>query len=595
MSGPRIEPTTGPTIEEIEPIPTTASVARPVEPGGRFGLRWIVALVVVALVAAASAAGAWYLAGSTGTSSLAGWTPSDSIVYAEARLDLPGDQRQQLGNFLAHLPGFKDQSILDDKIAEALDRSISGLTSGSHDYGTEIRPWFGGEIAVSVGPLPTVDENAHTAPRIRALLLASTKDRAATDAWVGRLLTESGVTVRSDTYKGVTLRVTGGDGQQAAVGVLDKVLLVGDVDSVKASIDTGGTAGLAANADFKGGTDRLAGDHLGASYVNLRAYFDWIRRIGGGSSVAGVSSGTLDPKLLALVPAWVATDIRATDGDALTTRSVMPHASGIPVIARGASVLTPHIPASAFAVVDAHDFGTAVKAGLDLERTLPSMSDAMKMVDRALGVLGGEDAAIGWIGEVALVASRDGDGVTGGILVSPRDRSKADALARQVRNLIALGGGSAGVSSHDEEHGGTTITIVDAGDLRRFLGAGDLGAPLPAAGQHAEVAFAVRDDIVAIGAPAFVRSALDASGGGALAASARFTTAVGRVGADSPVQGWVDLTAVRELAERTMPAGADHDRYDHDVKPYLVPFDMLAFGSVPASDVDSTTFSVITR
>jgi hypothetical protein len=59
--------------------------------------------------------------------------------------------------------------------------------------------------------------------------------------------------------------------------------------------------------------------------------------------------------------------------------------------------------------------------------------------------------------------------------------------------------------------------------------------------------------------------------------------------------GWVDLTAVRELAERSVPAGAERDRYDHDVKPYLVPFDMLAFGSATASDVDTSTFTVITK
>jgi Protein of unknown function (DUF3352) len=579
---------TEPTIEELEPTPSAAPVARPVASRGRVGLRWIVALVVVALVLAATAAGAWYLAGSSGDSTLAGWAPADSIAYAEARLDLPGDQRQQLGNVLAHFPGFKDQSILDDKIAEAFDRAIRQATSDKHDYSTEIRPWFGGEIAVTMGPLGSVDAQTTTRPPARVLLLASTKDRAATDAWVTKLAADSGTPLTTDTYKGVTLRT--GQGDTSAVAVLDRVLLAGDSASVRAAIDTGGTGGVASNEQFRAASQRLTGDHLAAGFMNLRAYLDTYRQA---AVASGASPDAMDPTLLDLVPGWVAWDVRATNGDAITGRSVVPHLAANPLTARGQSGLTAHIPGSAFAVVDAHEYGSVLKHVLDTWRSTPSMASAMKSVDQALGFLGGEDAAIGWIGEIAIVGARDGDGVTAGLLVSPKDRASADSFARQVRNLIALGGGSAGVTSHDEDHNGTTVTIVDAGDAAQRLGAA-ASTPLLTSGRL-EIAFAVRDDLVAVGPPAFVTSALDASGGNALAADARFSTAIDRVAADSPVSGWVDVTAIRGMIEARLPAGAERDRYERDLKPYATPFDMLAFGAAAGSDVDAGTFTLITK
>ncbi|HET7028848.1 MAG TPA: DUF3352 domain-containing protein [Candidatus Limnocylindrales bacterium] len=580
------EPT--PTIEDLAPAAYAGPVARTVAPrGGRFGLRWVVALIVVALVAATTAAGAWFLAGQAGTSSLAGWVPSDSVVYVEGRIDLPGDQRQQLGNFLAHFPGFKDQSILDDKIAEAFDRAISGATDGRHDYATEIRPWFGGEIAGSVGPLPQITSSSNSPPAFRALLLAAIKDDAAADAWVAKVASDAPTPPTTVSYHGVAIRSTstadaGGSG---AVAVLDHVLLAGDLASVKAAIDTGGTSGLAANSSFASATSRLDGDHLGAMWANMRAYLRW------SASIGGVGAGAAVTQILDLAPEWVATDVRATNGDALTTRSVVPHIAAYPNIPRGPSVLPAHVPSSALAVLDAHDVGTILKSAIETSRATPAMARALTAVDQGLAAFGGEDAALGWIGEAAFVAVPDGDSMTGGVLVAPKDHAKADAFVRQLRNFIALGGATLGISSRDEDHGGTTIAIVKASDLAR------LGEPLGAPGLEGdvEVAFAARDDLVVAGSPAFVRAALDTTADASLGSSSRFSGSLARVGSDTTTVGWLDIAAVRGLIERSMPAGDDRTRYEHDVKPYLEPLDVLVYGQAAGSDVDTGTISLITK
>ena len=63
------------------------------------------------------------LAGGRPTASSAmGYMPTTATSYVEVRLDLPGDQRQKLAAFLANFPGFKDQSQVEPKLNDVLDR-----------------------------------------------------------------------------------------------------------------------------------------------------------------------------------------------------------------------------------------------------------------------------------------------------------------------------------------------------------------------------------------------------------------------------------------------------------------------------------------
>ena len=50
----------------------------------------------------------------------------------------PAISARHLGNFLAHFPGFADQSILDQKIDEVLERLVSEGSDGSVDYATRV-------------------------------------------------------------------------------------------------------------------------------------------------------------------------------------------------------------------------------------------------------------------------------------------------------------------------------------------------------------------------------------------------------------------------------------------------------------------------
>src|SRR5688572_9868628 len=79
-------------------------------------LRWFGAVGVVVLVLLASMAVALALTGASSTAVVTGYVPAGSEMYGEVRLDLPGDQKKEIGEFLSAFPGFADQAALDTKL-----------------------------------------------------------------------------------------------------------------------------------------------------------------------------------------------------------------------------------------------------------------------------------------------------------------------------------------------------------------------------------------------------------------------------------------------------------------------------------------------
>ena len=122
---------TSPTYEHEVAWASGPVPALPVVPpgvprrGGR--VRWAASLAVVAVVVLASAVVAALITGGSSTATVLGYVPDGTTVYSEVRLDLPGDQRRAIGEFLQKFPGFADQSTIETKIA-MLEAHQSQLT-----------------------------------------------------------------------------------------------------------------------------------------------------------------------------------------------------------------------------------------------------------------------------------------------------------------------------------------------------------------------------------------------------------------------------------------------------------------------------------
>lgn len=533
------------------------------------GTRWAIALFVVAIVVGVAAVGAYLLGAESSASRLLGYVPRETVAYLEVRLDLPGDQREQLGRFLSRFPGFDDTALLERKLAEVYDRVVGAATGDRHDYSSEIDPWFGGQVAIALVDLP----DAPAAPSAVALLLVSVTDGAAASSWVEGLAGDTRISV--EAYNGLDLMLIGPPGQPRAVSaVTGGVLLVGNsADAVRAAIDTGGRSSFATAENVAAGRAAIGGDRIAFAYVDARRLADWALSLAGRRSPGAESARPI----LDRVPSWVALGLRASDGSLLGT-ALGPHADGAGPNAP--SALLERIPASALLVVDRHEVGETVLDSLDSLRAVPAAADALRGVDDAAGLLGGLEGLVGWIGEVGVVVDRDGSSVTGGALLKARDPIAMARLLAAAGGFLALGGGSA-LTVREESHAGTTITVLDAP-----AGLVPAGGSLPTSPGFS-VAYASTGDILIIGASdGFVKRILDTTPESSLARRESFTRLLDRVGARHTSLVWVDLTAVRGSLEESLVDPAAKSSYERDLRSYLEPLDAFIGATVVGDDHD---------
>jgi hypothetical protein len=592
-SPPSSPPTSGVETETTAvPVPTQpiaapeASTTTPKQSR----TRWLVAAGAIALVVLVTALITLSLTASAPSSAVLGYVPADSTMYGEVRLDLPGDQRQKVGQFLSKFPGFADQAALDTKLDEVLDRLTSESTDGKQRYTTDIKPWFDGQLGFSIGPIPemTGEDRSAMAKAFRGLLLISIKDEALARSWFSKAFADAGITSTSETYQGTQLTLFSDPqkpGLQAGFGVVDgKVAIVGDATSVKAAIDTKGSSGLAKAPGFAAADGALKGDDVGFMYFDMKALMDASMKM----SQSLASAPPVSDALLASVPEWVAMRLRV-EGDALLLDSVAAHVEGLGPTENHPNGVAAYAPPSTVAMVSGNDYGATLKKLFAVYRTEPTTAEGFKQIDEAAGLIGGLDAAVEWMGDSGIVVAQAGETVEGGIVSIPADAAAGQRLLTQLRTLVQLGGQQAGITIRDESYNGQTITIVDLGSFRDLAAmAGSMGG-LPADPEglpegHAEIAYVATDQVVVIGSsPDFIKHVLDAGAGASLADDARYQGLLARGDTNHTALNYVDITAIRQLVEAGLADASAEDRaeYEESIKPFLVPFDaVIASGAV---------------
>ncbi len=570
--------------ETFEPAPDAAPAASvlPPDPASRGAQRrWAIAVGVVALVVVASAFAFSLFTGRAANAVVLGYVPQDSIMYGEVRMDLPGDQRANVGSFLSRFPGFADQSTIETKIDEILDRLVGEASGGSQAFSTDVKPWFAGQIAFSVGALPDPDDvtsNPVPTEGARFLVLVSIKDEALARAWFDGIIAESGEQTATETYNGATLTLfTAADEPAAAFATVGgKVAIAGDVVSVKAAIDTGGNGAFANQAEPKAALDATTGDHVGFVYIALRPLLDWSSQLAESEMAGELPSDAL----LGMIPDWTAFALRV-EGDALLMESIAPPAAQAAAATNRTSTVADHVPGSAVALSISHDYGQGLLDTLETYRSEPELAEVVEAIDQAIGFLGGPDAAVGWIGDLGVTVTQADDSIEGGLIIAPTDADSAEGLFTSLHTLASLGGSQMGIEVREEPYAGTTITIIDFGDVGDLAGAAgvppdvSVGGVTPAG--NVELAYALTDQVVVIGVgPGFVRHVLDTTAATSLGSTERFKSASNRAGQGSGV-GYVDITAIRGLLEAALAenAPADLAAYEAEIKPFLEPFDVL--------------------
>ena len=546
------------------PLAPVVAVSPPRRTMGK--LRWAIALVVVALVAGTASAAFIAMSGSAASSTVARWAPAGSLLYVETRLDLPGDQHAALGKFLAAFPGFADQSTLDSKLDEAYDKLVRSASSGGQDYTTNIKPWFGGQVAFVLPTFP--DPTKDTTASARAAVIASVTDATKASAWLASLPAPSG-DVKAD-YNGVSLSVGGAGDRQYAYGVDGPIVVFGDLQTVHQVIDTKGSTGLAATDTFKQAVKAYNGDHLTFAYGDVKGLIDGLKK------ASPAAMGSLDATLLAQVPAWFATAVKA-DGNNLIIDLAEPTTAGSPALKDRTSVLATHLPATTIAEFESHDVGTSIKNALKLYADNPQYKASMATITDALDRVGGIDSFTSWVGDTAIAVTKDGAAYGGGIVIAlPSDASADTARGKlaTLKNLASLGGAGK-VTVTDATYNGATITTLDMGPLSSL----SPGTTLPSGfgDGRAAVSFTLSNGLVVfgVGGDGFVKAVLDTKSGSALSDQARYKTAMDAAGAANVSQGYVDLKTIVDAIVAAMPAD-QQPTFVSNVLPYLSPIQSVS-------------------
>jgi hypothetical protein len=424
-------------------------------------------------------------------------------------------------------------------------------------------------------------------------------DPAAADAWIDKTIAASGIKTTTETYNSVSLTVVdAGVGPKIAYAVIgDKVAAFGDLASVKAAVDTGGKSGFASEPGPKAALASSSGDHVGFVYLALEPLLAWSTDLNkAAASKSGATVAALDDSIKTLLPAWTAGWL-SFDSDAMVIESTAPKAqTPIGPTENRTSTLVKHIPSTAIATSISHDLGKTIDQALTLYASQPAYKDTLDQVDKALGLLGGRQGAIGWIGDTALVVNDAGGTLEGGIVIDPTDSAAAGRLSAALQALVGLGGASQGITIHDESYNGTTITVVDLGDTSKLSAAAGAPMALPLPAGHIEIAYAVTDDVVAIGTgPGFVKHVLDTTEATSLASDPQYKRLADRVGPGT-ASAFVDIAAVRGLAEKAMAGGGQSvSKYETDVKPFLIPFDALYASNSTSSDLNKSTVIITVK
>jgi len=559
--------------------------ARPPARGGR--ARWAVALVATLIVVLVGG-GLIAFAGAGAASVGPAYAPSDALFYADLRADLPGDQREQLGTFMAHFPGFADPSSLETKLDQALDKLVSKATGGTYSYTGNIQPWFGGQVAVAVGP----DQSVVVVISVSDTAGLPTKlDQTSQD-----LAKQLGGTVAMTDHGGTTVYTISGATGVAGLPSLsfaitsDAIVIAKDPATVGAALDrkAGKTANLAGAAAFHDAVARLDADRLGTVFVDGTAVQALLGSMDNATSTCG-SAGTL-----AALPTTMAGELQLQGGNVvIRDRATLPASAPSPAAA-STSDLASHVPAGAIVYTEAHGFGDLWRTAATALVQNPCLSSLTGQLSTIEGLLGTKiPDAFGWVKDAGVVVTAPGGVPQGGLVATTSDAATGQARLTQVLTLLKLAKGQGGpdITTSDAPYAGTTITSVTVDLATSGTDAAMDGVPA-----SVTIAYAFKGQMFVLGVgDAFVKAVLDTTAATSLASDGRYSSALSAAGGptDSSVV-YADLTAIRGLVEAQLPAD-QKATYTSDVQPYLAPFDRLITVGDDAAGSESATTIIFTR
>ena len=570
-------------------IPPVQPPVAPAKSGGLRPWRWWIAIAATVIVIAA-AAGVALVTTRAATSATIAYVPANALVYAEGRLDMPGDQGATVASFLSHFPGFSDTSNLQTKLNDTWDRLLGQIPGNKYTYSADIAPWVQGTVAVAVlpGASPSAPE---------AVALVAVADQAKAQAELDRIVADAKSAGRQPVQSTVggatvwTFPSAAGSAPAAGhamnVALLPGMLVVAnDTAAITAvqDVKSGAAASLASSQAYRDASAGAASSDLASIYISTASLRQQVAAL--------VPSAAPAASPLRLRPRWSRAR-RRRSRPACTARSAPRRTSswrtsgrrcrpGRHRPRRASRPWSTTCPANALAYLETHDLGKALGCMVtQVKAAIPAASGGSPAgLGQVEGMLGGQlESFVSWLGDAGIVVEAPAAGQqlpSVGIIATVTDTTLAGQRLAELQSLagLAAASGLAGISVSTEQDGAATITTLSVSSSALSVpgsigGAG--GTPPTVA-----ISWTLSDGRFVLGlGPGVVRSFLDLPAGQSLGTTPAFSAALASAGGPSTGGfAYLDLRAIRATAEAVIPS-ADRSSYEANIRPYLLPFDRL--------------------
>lgn len=465
----------------------------------------------------------------------AGITPATAVAFLSVNLDPSVEQKRNLLSIARRFPDARDK--VQGEFEDARDGLLAELLEDTGlDFGRDVEPWLGNEVAVAALPAGEGEE-----PHV--VVMVETGDEAKAQAALDKAAREGGFEGAYRVIDGFVVITDHEDdaAEQAALGL------------VAANADKDG-GGLSEAEAFNTVVDELAGDRLLLGWADVK----------GLSKLVGMGAqGLLGPfEQAAAAATSVAFDLHAENAAVVLQGVAAAKAAG-----NGEQPeLTRSLPAATLAALTLFDVGKGATAAI--EALAGVGGDVLGEIEAQTG-LNLQNDLLSWMGgEFVLVVGPATEGGTypdAALVVEPTDRAKAEQAVEKIREALA----DQGFELDQTQVGGTTAYVVPQPFIERV--------------QPAMALF--EDRFVLATNPAYLER-LAGGEGAELADSDAYADVLGdAAGENTTMQLVVMIDPIREAIERlALDDPDDRSGYEADIKPNLEP--LSAFGVVARQDGD---------
>jgi hypothetical protein len=512
----------------------------------------------------------------------ASYVPADAVMYAEARLDLPGSQQANLRALLDRFPAADADALLTEALADTLDEALADADA-PFDYSSDVAPWFDGTFAFAMLDYPlNADPDNMQLPSLVGMF--GVRDATSAGGLIEKLRAEAalqGSTFTSSEHAGVTIWALEVEPEPDPFVPLqnigfayaladDQLLFANGAETIRSALDAAAGDSLADHDGVDALLAALPEERAGTMVMNSGAMIAALR-----AELESVQPGMADALaayLDAVPPISVGSLAFAEDAVLMDGVSTLPHGPLAP--ANTQRNLAAYVPGDAIFFADGSRVGPAlaqVVTSMKAALAVGPMGDAqLRELDGVEDALGAElDEFVSWIGDGAMAAGWDGAAPYLGLVLHADDPAAAALRLNQLGALAELAAASG------EAQVAITTEVVEGVEVTRITYEDPLAAELGPFNLMA-LEYAIHDDTALVGIGRdFVRGALTRETGDSLAESDRYAAAVSRFGGtDNSGTFFLDITALRLAIEGAMPMS--DVAYTDEVRPNLEPLDLIA-------------------